>query len=127
MGTIVQNSASGASPNEEKLAPDTMAPVSDEPSETLYFDWLQKTDRQFRFPHGAAKESATMQVAESNPAQARWLEANGVRTQFLDAGIGCCWFAEKGDEEPVIGETEYEAIARLAEKTGLELWTESHA
>ena len=56
-------------------------------------------------------------------ARARWLEANGVRTQFLDAGFGCCWFAEKGDQA-VSGETEDEAIARLAQINALDLWGE---
>jgi hypothetical protein len=61
----------------------------------------------------------------SNPARTRWLEANDVYTQFVDAGIGCCWFAQQGDQEPVSGETEYEAIARLARCNGFELWREA--
>jgi len=47
-----------------------------------------------------------------------------VQTQFLDAGIGCCWFAQQGDDEPVCGETEDAAIERLARENGLP-WSET--
>jgi hypothetical protein len=80
-----------------------------------------KMDRQFRFPHGFRDRSGP-QAARCNLARKRWLEANDVHTQFLDAGIGCCWFAVKGDQEPVSGETEDEAIARVARINGLDLW-----
>jgi hypothetical protein len=58
----------------------------------------------------------------SNPARTRWLEENEVQTQLVDAGIGCSWFAQQGDREPVSGETEDEAIARLARENGFKLW-----
>jgi hypothetical protein len=57
---------------------------------------------------------------DRNAARMRWLEANDVRTHFFDAGIGCCWFAQKGDEEPVTGPSEDEAIALLARVNGIE-------
>ena len=44
-----------------------------------------------------------------------------VHTEFVDMGIGCCWFARRGEGESVTGETEEEAIARLADHAGLEL------
>jgi hypothetical protein len=50
---------------------------------------------------------------------------NDVRTEFVDAGIGCCWFAYQDDQEPVSGETEDAALARLAHEKGLELWHEA--
>jgi hypothetical protein len=56
-----------------------------------------------------------------NSARARWLKANAVHTQFFDAGFGCCWFAQVGEEEPVTGESEAEAITRLARVKGLDL------
>ena len=58
---------------------------------------------------------------KTNAARTRWLEANDVHTEFLDAGIGCRWFAQKGDGETVTGDTEDEAIALLARVIGLEL------
>lgn len=55
------------------------------------------------------------------PTRADWLAIHDVHTEFVDAGIGCCWFARRGDGETVSGETETEAIARLvARNTGLE-------
>ena len=98
--------------------------VSSKPPHNLYFEWLDKTDRQFRFPHGVT-ESPSKRARDSNPARTRWLELNNVHTQFLDAGIGSCWFAEQGDQEPVCGDTEDEAIARLARSNGLDLWSET--
>jgi hypothetical protein len=59
------------------------------------------------------KGSSGANVTESEQARAHWLATHDVHTLFLDAGFGCCWFAQKGDEEPVTGDTEEEAIARL--------------
>jgi hypothetical protein len=66
-------------------------------------------------------EKPDPQEPERNAARVRWLVANDVHTEFFDAGIGCCWLARIGDQEPVIGPTEDEAIARLARLNGLEL------
>jgi hypothetical protein len=52
----------------------------------------------------------------------RWLREHDIDTEFLDAGIGCCWFARQGDQEPVCGETEEEALERLAQENGFKLW-----
>ena len=86
-----------------------------------------KTDRPLHFrDEDTAAESlppGALPVTSDQP-RARWLEENGVETEFLDAGIGCCWFAYRGDKEPVWGETEYEALMRLARENGLELWRE---
>jgi hypothetical protein len=92
-------------------------------SATSLLEWSENTDRPFRFPHGH-RHGAAKQAAVGDPERARWLAANNVRTQFFDAGIGCCWFAEMGDEEPVSGETQDEAIERLARIKGLTLWNE---
>lgn len=93
------------------------------PLHDLHREWSDKTDRQFRFPHGF-EERSSPQTACCNAARKRWLEANDVHTRFVDVGIGCCWFAEKDDQEPVSGETEDEAIAQLARINGLDLWAE---
>ena len=69
-------------------------------------------------------ESPAPPEPDGNAARTRWLEANNIHTEFFDAGIGCCWFARQGDEEPVTGATEDEAIARLARVNGLELMRE---
>jgi hypothetical protein len=99
--------------------------VSDEPQRALDPEAWEKTDRQFRFPGWRQGTSRTMHATTdtrtNNPARTRSLEAHDIHTQFLDAGIGCTWFAYKGDDEPVSGETEDEAIARLAREYGLEL------
>jgi hypothetical protein len=58
----------------------------------------------------------------SNPTRTHWLEVNHVHTEFLDAGIGSCWLAGQDDTEAVCGETEDDAIARLARNKGLILW-----
>jgi hypothetical protein len=80
--------------------------------------WNQ-TDRLFHFP--ARQRSCEPHWQRD---RARWLEEHDVHTQFLDAGIGACWFAQQGDDEPVCGETEEAAIARLARENGLP-WQES--
>ncbi len=83
-----------------------------------------RTDRQFHFPswyhtlHGLKKAPSTP-VVRDDSARSQWLKEHDIRTQFMDAGIGCCWFAQQGDQEPVSGETEDEAIARLAQENGL--------
>jgi hypothetical protein len=88
---------------------------------------MDKMDRPFRFPRAATDGASSLDEPKDDTARARWLEANDVHTRFLDAGIGCCWFAEKGDEEPVTGATEDEAIARLARQNGLALWDQEPA
>ena len=65
-----------------------------------------------------------VQPRSENLARTHWLEANHVRTEFFDAGFGACWFAEQDDEEAVCGETEDDAISRLARSKGLVLWSE---
>ncbi len=82
-----------------------------------------KTDRPFRFP---ARNRLYDFMARTFPlnrpdARVRWLTENDVRTELMDGGTGCCWFAYQGDDEPVCGETEYDAIARLVQEKGWEL------
>ena len=89
----------------------------------------ENTDRILYFPvrhHTSAPvwDGLSMQAADGNSARARWLQKHDIHTQFLDAGIGCCWFAQQGDEEPVCGETEDAAIARLVRENGLR-WREA--
>lgn len=66
------------------------------------------------------QDSGTADMTDS--ARARWMEQNDIHTEFLDAGIGCFWFAQQGENEPVSGETEDEALERLARENGLKLW-----
>src|ERR1051325_11378428 len=58
-------------------------------------------------------------------ARTRWLKANNVHTEFLDAGIGSCWVAEQGESDGACGETEDDAIALLARNKGLVLCEET--
>ena len=107
--------------------PGSIRLLSDEPrlgSHSQFEAW-DKTDRQFRFPVRGLAGGSSMQALIHHLARNRWLEANDVHTQFFDAGIACCWFAQQGDQEPVSGETEDEAIARLARENGFELWVEA--
>lgn len=102
--------------------------ISAKPPRDLDVETWDKTDRQLRFPtwHHPIRlgiERLSTQDGSNDSARARWLEENDVHTQFFDAGIGCCWFAQMGDQEPVSGETEEEAIARLARQNGFELWS----
>ena len=80
-----------------------------------------KTDRIFQFPARSApfRDGSGKHLGVSHAARGRWLREHDVTTEFLDAGIGCCWFAQQGDDEPVCGETEDAAIARLARENGL--------
>jgi hypothetical protein len=113
---------------EQADMPSNVAHGSNEASSSEAEAW-DKTDRQLQFSgrHRSAprRASASLQAPSDNPARDRWLEENDVHTQFLDAGIGCCWFAQQGDQEPVSGETEDEAIKRLAREKGLVLWHEA--
>jgi hypothetical protein len=51
----------------------------------------------------------------------RWLKEHDVHLEFVDGGIGCCWFAYERDEEPVCGETEEAALEKLARANGAEI------
>ena len=50
------------------------------------------------------------------------MKKHDAHTEFFDVGIGCGWFAYLGDGEPVCGDSEENALARLAEENGLESW-----
>ena len=89
-------------------------------------DAWERTDRPLHYPARSRPPGSVGSLAmHGDSARARWLEANDIHTEFLDAGIGCCWFAYHGDEEPVSGETEMEAIERLARENGWELWSDA--
>ena len=75
-------------------------------------------------PSYSLKEGTRPRAAGSGPALSRWLENHDIHTEFLDAGIGCCWFAQQGDREPVSGNTEDDALARLAGQNGFQ-WREA--
>jgi hypothetical protein len=96
--------------------------LSVEPQRDADVEAWDKTDRPLRFPPRRLLDGSSTPEAGSDPARTRWLEENDIDTQFLDAGIGCCWFAQKGDLEPVSGETEDEAIVQVARENGLTLW-----
>jgi hypothetical protein len=92
----------------------------------LHAEAWEQTDRPLQSP--ARQHSATPDGDDSTSSvgsvRARWLQAQDIRTEFFDGGIGCCWFAQQGDGEPVCGETEEVAIARLMHKKGLS-WPKS--
>ena len=101
----------------------TSAPTQSKPSPAESWD---QTDRPLSFwknqpepAAAAARQRPAPNVGDVNSARARWRQEHDVQTQFLDAGIGCCWFASQGDEEPVCGETEEAALERLAHDNGL--------
>lgn len=81
------------------------------------------TDRPFRsLARDPASDAVTAKpVLSCDCARVRWMIENDVETEFLDGGIGCCWFAFRGDKVSS-GETENDALERLARETGLELW-----
>ena len=91
-----------------------------------HVDSWERTDRQLRFratpPMAPRVEHGSSAQSTDNPSpRARWLREHEVHTEFLDAGIGCCWCAYQGDDEPVYAETEDAAIALLARENGLPL------
>lgn len=94
------------------------------PSREAVLESWHKTDRPLNF---SARSRTALADAETpsrrdmrwRAARARWLQDHNVHTQFFDAGVGCCWFAQLGDDEPVCGETEDAAIARLAQDCGV--------
>ena len=111
-----------AEPN-QKLGGIALAPdyLTDHESHELW----EKTDRPLHFPTRFPPFESTADVSfpqlpDQKSTLARWLEENDVHTEFLDAGIGCCWYAQQGDEEPVCGETKEAAIEKLARQNGLE-------
>jgi hypothetical protein len=93
-------------------------------SNEAHVDSWAETDRQLHVrvaqptPASVGYGSST-QSGDGHSARTRWLQEHNVHTEFLDAGIGCCWFAQLGDDEPVCGETEDAAITRLARENGL--------
>ena len=70
------------------------------------------------------QEGTRPRAAATNPHLSRSLENHDIHTEFLDAGIGCCWFAQQGDSEPVSGNTEDDALSRLAGQNGFQ-WREA--
>ena len=102
---------------------DNVTYISEDPPRDLDVETWEKTDRQLRIPSHLLRrvvEPPSPQARSNHSARTRWLEENDVETQFIDAGIGCCWFAQIGDREPVSGETEDEALARLARENGFD-------
>ena len=81
-------------------------------------------ERDFLFGDRRTQETA---LQSNNSARDQWLQANRVRTEFFDAGIGACWFAGQGEAEAdmVCSDTEEGAIALLARRNGLPLWDEA--
>lgn len=71
-------------------------------------------------------DASSAATAQRKLARARWMLEHDVHTEFLDAGIGCCWFAQQGDDEPVCGETEDAALEQLAQQNGLHWESATH-
>ena len=104
-------------------APTSSTHLSTEQPWESVIDVQDNTDRQLRFPKWRESFDSRMTTQSIfNPVSDLWLKENDVHTEFLDAGIGCCWFAYQGDQEAVVGETQDEAILRLAACNGLQLW-----
>lgn len=108
----------------QRLFPEIPRARSHDLAPALNPHWLDKTDRPLQMLQRRIEGSHHSISAGDDDARAHWLEENGVETHFIDAGIGCCWVAEKGDLEPVTGESEDAALLRLAEANGLVLWSD---
>jgi hypothetical protein len=98
-------------------------PASTRPRGSELEMW-DKTDRPLPYParHRASvpvRARSLSELADSTVFRARWLKKHDVHTRLVDAGIGCCWFAQQGDDEPMCGDTEDAAIARLAAENKL--------
>lgn len=109
---------------QDELVSAALYPGPGQPTPHSPIEGSAMTDRPLRFPHGFGGAPG-VPPPSINPARAHWLEAHDVHTEFLDAGIGCGWFAENGNEGAVIGATEEEALTRLAQRNGWELWAEA--
>ena len=112
MAIPVQRNA--ASDSTERVNPSGgVTPPAGGPREPGLDTW-DKTDRPLTFPKGHShREDSNPPEGGHDPERRRWLQEHDIRTEFVDAGIGCRWFAQQGDGEPVIGDTEDEAIERL--------------
>ena len=103
---------------------DSLLSNSSSPHEhEVHLEAWAKTDRPLRLP---ARVPLSATVPDSNSFAAddktvltRWLEEQDVRVELLDAGIGCCWCAYLGDDEPVCGESEKAALENLARANGV--------
>lgn len=60
----------------------------------------------------------------SESAFRRWQRVNDIHVRLFDLGFASAWFAQQGDQEPVSGETEAEACAKLARELGIRGWDE---
>jgi hypothetical protein len=98
---------------DDRLASAPVVPVRS-PLRPSQPDAWEQTDRLLQFP---PRQQISGPHADWN--RTRWLKKHDVHTQFVDAGIGACWMAHCGDDEPVCGETENAAIAKLAREHGL--------
>ena len=65
-------------------------------------------------------ESAGLHATRKTSTIANGGSMHDVHTEFVDVGIGCTWFARRGEGESVTGATKEEAIARLADYAGLD-------
>jgi len=85
----------------------------------------ERTDRSFGvslqdFGSETALETPAARPLYSRAARAEWLQKYDIRTEMLDGGVGCCWFAQQGEDGlSVCGQTEEEAIGRLARENGI--------
>ena len=104
-----------------------MALISGKPRREAFPEGWEKTDRPLLYAvrdHATTRSTTTFPRSSGCP-RVRWLAENDVYTEYVDAGIGCRWFASQGAQEPVSGETEDAAIIRLAREIGLELWRDT--
>ena len=122
---LQRKEGAGSVASEEWPKSQGSAPTFEEAGREPDSDAWDRTDRPFRYPAWAqtiGRRAKHSQGAVEDSAHEKWLQEHEIHTEFLDAGIGCCWFASQGDQEPVCGETEEEALARLARQKGFKLW-----
>ena len=98
--------------------------IAPEPLRDTHRESWDNTDRPLRAVRPSrtatcADYGSSLHAISTQAARVHWLQVHDIHTEFLDGGIGCSWFAQQGDDEPVCGETEEAAIAKLARENGL--------
>ena len=123
--TLIADKDGGAATADIDIGEHSWAPLAPDRSGDSRMERWDQTDRPLHVAVRARSlprvwDASSAATAQRKLARARWLLEHNVHTQFLDAGIGCCWLAYQGDDEPVCGETEEAALERLAQQTGLD-------
>ena len=129
--TLIAVNYEGAATGGIDIGEHAWAPLAPDRSGDSRMERWDRTDRPLHVAVRARSlprvwDASSAATAQRKLARARWILEHDVHTEFLDAGIGCCWFAQQGDDEPVCGETEDAALERLAQQNGLHWENATH-